>query len=194
MPRKPRIHYPGAFYHVILRGNGGRPIFFSKADRSRFYLLLQEGVARYSHRVHAVCLMGNHAHLVVQVAEIPLSRIMQNLAFRYTRYLNQRKNRTGHLFQGRYKAVLIDADSYIHELIRYIHLNPVRAGMVDAAEDYFWASHRAYLGLASLAWLTTEFALLQFSRQRERAVRLFREFVNAGIRRGVPERVSPGRC
>jgi putative transposase len=91
MARKPRIHYPGAVYHVILRGNGGQEIFFAKADWSRFYFLLQEGVGKYEHRIHAFCLMTNHVHLAIQVGEVPLSRIMQNIGFRYTSYLNRRK-------------------------------------------------------------------------------------------------------
>ena len=113
MARKPRIHYPGAWYHVILRGNGGSDIFFDTQDRTQFFLLLQEGVERYGHRIHAYCLMTNHIHLVVQVANIPLSRITQNISFRYTRYINRRKNQAGHLFQGRYKALLIDAENYL---------------------------------------------------------------------------------
>ena len=95
MARKPRIYYPGAFYHVMLRGNGGQDIFFTNGDRSRFYLLLQEGIERYNHCIHAFCQMTNHAHLAIQVGEVPLSRIMQNLSFRYTRYLNARKNKIG---------------------------------------------------------------------------------------------------
>jgi REP element-mobilizing transposase RayT len=125
MARKPRVYYPAALYHVILRGNGGQEIFFGKEDRFRFYLLLQEGIERYGHQVHAFCLMTNHVHLAIQVGEVGLPRIIQNLAFRYTRWVNWRQNRTGHLFQGRYKAVLVDADSYLLELSRYIHLNPV---------------------------------------------------------------------
>ncbi|MBU0675034.1 MAG: transposase, partial [Proteobacteria bacterium] len=112
MARKPRIHYPGAFYHVMLRGNGGQNIFYSTADRSRFCLLMQEGVERYRHRIHAYCLMSNHVHLIIEVGTIPLSRIIQNLSFRYTRYINTKKKRIGHLFQGRYKSLLIDGDSY----------------------------------------------------------------------------------
>ena len=146
MARKPRLHYSGASYHVILRGNGGQDIFIDKKDRTRFYFLLQEGVERYRHRIHAYCLMTNHVHLAIQVGDVPLSRIIQNLSFRYTRYLNRRKNQVGHLFQGRYKALLIDADSYLLELVRYIHNNPVRAGMVKTAEEYPWSSHHAYLG------------------------------------------------
>ncbi|MCK5404678.1 MAG: transposase [Desulfobulbaceae bacterium] len=89
MARKPRIHFPGAVYHVILRGNRGENIFFTRADRARFYFLLQEGVERFEHRIHAFCLMTNHVHLAIQVGTIPLSRIMQNISFRYTSYINR---------------------------------------------------------------------------------------------------------
>ncbi len=156
MARKPRIHYPGAVYHVILRGNGKQDIFFEEEDRCRFYLLLQEGIERYRHQVHAFCLMTNHVHLVVQVADIHLSRIMQNLSFRYTRWVNWRHDRSGHFFQGRYKVVLVDGDSYLLELVRYVHLNPVRAKMASTPEEYAWTSHRAYCGQEALPWLATE--------------------------------------
>ena len=130
MARKSRIHYPGAVYHVILRGNGGQDIFFARQDRTRFYLLLQEGVERFGHRIHAFCCMTNHVHLAIQVAEIPLAKIMQNVSFRYTRHINNREKRIGHLFQGRYKALLIDADSYLLELVRYIHLKKKTEGRI----------------------------------------------------------------
>jgi REP element-mobilizing transposase RayT len=122
MPRRPRVHFPGAVYHVILRGNDRGDIFFDDLDRFRFYLLLQEGVERFKSRVLAFCLMTNHVHLAIQVDQIPLSHIIQNLSFRYTRWINWRKHRVGHLFQGRYKAFLVDQDSYLLELIAYIHL------------------------------------------------------------------------
>ncbi|MBI1920387.1 MAG: transposase [Geobacter sp.] len=159
MARKPRIHFPAALYHVMLRGNAGQDIFFEDADRYRFYLLLQEGVERFGHRIHAYCLMSNHIHLAIQVGEVPLSRIMQNIAFRYTRWINWRRNSSGHLFQGRFKAVLVDGDSYVMELTRYIHLNPVRAGMVRSPEEYPWSGHRAYLGSESIPWLTSDWVL-----------------------------------
>jgi len=181
MARKPRIHYPGAFYHVMLRGNGGQDIFFSKGDRSRFSLLLQKGMERYNHRIHAFCQMTNHVHLVIQVGEIPLSRVMQNLSFRYTRYINSRKNRMGHLFQGRYKALLIDGDSYLVELVRYIHCNPVRAGLVTNPNRYPWSSHNAYLGHNSIPWLTTHLVLSQFAKQVNHARKLYDDFVQNGI-------------
>ena len=165
MARKPRVYYPGALYHVTLRGNAGQAIFFDNRDRTRFYLLLQEGIERFRHRIHAFCLMSNHVHLAIQVGDIPLSRIMQNLSFRYTRWINWRQNRSGHLFQGRYKAVLVDADAYLLELTRYIHLNPVRAGIVKEPEDSPWSSHRAYLGREVISWLTTDWVLSQFSKR-----------------------------
>lgn len=146
MARKPRLHVSGGLYHVMLRGNGGQAIFFTDADRYHLYLLLQEGIERYGHRVHGFCCMSNHIHLAVQVADIPLAKIMQNLSFRYTRWINQRKKRVGHLFQGRYKAILVDADSYLLQLVCYIHLNPVRANMVKRPEHYRWSGHRAYIG------------------------------------------------
>ena len=184
MARKPRIHYPGAVYHVILRGNGKQDIFFEDQDRYRFYLLLQEGVERYRHQVHAFCLMTNHIHLAVQVADIPLSRIMQNLSFRYTRWVNWRHDRSGHLFQGRYKAVLVDGDSYLLELVRYVHLNPVRAGMVPTPEAYPWTSHLAYCGRETLPWLATDPTLAMFAKKRERAVRAYAAFIQDGLAEG----------
>jgi REP element-mobilizing transposase RayT len=181
MARKPRIHLPGGLYHVILRGNGGQPVFLSDADRYRFYLLLQEGTCRFGYRVHAFCLMTTHIHLALQVGDIPLSRGMQNLSFRYTRWINWREKRTGHLFQGRYKAILVDGDSYLLELARYIHLNPVRAGMVKDPEDYPWSGHRAYLGDEFLPWLTTDWMLGQFGKSVAKARAGYRAFVLDGL-------------
>jgi putative transposase len=177
MARKPRIHYPGALYHVILRGNARQDVFSDEKDRYRFYLLMQEGIERYGHRVLAFCLMTNHIHLALQVGEVSLSRIMQNLAFRYTRWVNWRLKRSGHLFQDRYKAVLVDADSYLLELGAYIHLNPVRASMVATPETYPWSSHRAYLGNELIPWLNTDYILSQFSETLSNARRQFVEFV-----------------
>ena len=162
MARKARIHIPGGLYHVMLRGNGGQDIFFCPEDRYRLFILIQEGIERFGHRVHAFCLMGNHIHLAIQVADIPLSRIMQNLSFRYTRWINSSYKRMGHLFQGRYKALLVDKDSYLLELVRYIHLNPVRASLVDDPAEYEWSGHRSYLGKEHIPWLTCDAVLAQF--------------------------------
>ena len=180
MARKPRLHYPGASYHVILRGNAGHDIFFDAQDRHRFFFLLQEGIEKYDHRIHGYCLMTNHIHLVIQVGDVSLSRIMQNVSFRYTSYVNHRLKQSGHLFQGRYKALLIDADSYLLQIIRYVHNNPVRAGIIIIPEDYPWSSHNVYLGNSSVPWLTTDWVLSQFSMNKRQAIELYRKYVLAG--------------
>lgn len=177
MARKQRIHFPGALYHVILRGNTQQDVFFEDCDRYRFFLLLQEGSEKFGYRIHAYCLMTNHIHLVVQVGETPLSRIMQSLSLRYTTWINRRMNRSGHLFQGRYKAVLVDADSYLVELVAYIHLNPLRAGMAADPGDFAWCSHGAYLGREAVPWLTTDQVLTMFDCSRDKAARSFSDFV-----------------
>jgi putative transposase len=138
-------------------------------------------VERFNHRIHCFCFMDNHIHLIIQVGEKPLSRIIQNLSFRYTRYINVGQERTGHLFQGRYKAILIDADSYLLELVRYIHNNPVRSGIAQQCGEYRWSSHRAYCGEGVIPWLTTDWVLDQFSDQADIARQLYIEFVQQGI-------------
>lgn len=184
MPRKPRIHAPAAIYHVILRGNAKQDIFFDAGDRYRFYLLVQEATERFRCRVHAFCLMTNHIHMAMQVSDIPLSRIMQNITFRYTRWINWRQQRSGHLFQGRYKAVLVDENEYLLELIRYIHLNPVRAAMVNDLSAYPWSSHPTYCGKQPVPWLTTDWMLSQFSRKEREARQRYRAFVADGLSEG----------
>ena len=106
MARRLRFHLPSAIYHIMLRGNDGQPIFFCDEDRCRMCLLMQEGIERFGHIIHSFCFMTNHIHLAVQVGETSISRIMQNLAFRYTRYINRKYNRIGHLFQGRFKSII----------------------------------------------------------------------------------------
>jgi len=187
MARKPRIHLPGAIYHVMLRGNGGQPIFFHSEDRETFEELVAEGVSRFGHRIHGYCWMPNHVHLAVQVGDVPLSRIMQHLAFCYTRWINQRKNRSGHLFQGRFKAILVDADAYLLELIRYIHLNPVRAHLVHDPAEYRWSGHRAYLGLDRVSWLTIDWVYSQLAEDMTTAPMRYAHFVTNGLSEGYRE-------
>ncbi|MDH4231657.1 MAG: transposase [Nitrospirota bacterium] len=197
MARKPRLHYVGAVYHVMVRGNGGQNIFTDDDDKCRFYLFLQEGVEKLGHRIHAFCLMNNHVHLAIQVGENPLSRIMQKLCFRYTQWVNSRQKRVGHLFQGRYKAIVVDADAYLVELVRYIHLNPVRAKIVKSPGDYPWSGHRAYMGHEKLPWLTTEWVLSQFAQRLTTARAKYSEFVQYGKDEGhqqeFHEATSEGR-
>lgn len=184
MARQPRLHIPGGFYHAILRGNGGQAIFHDNADRSKFFLLLQEGTERFRFRLHGFCLMSNHVHLLIQAGDISLSRIMQNLSFRYTQYINKKTKRAGHLFQGRYKAILIDADNYLLELVRYIHNNPVRANMVEDALKYLWSSYSSYMGLQTTPFLTTSWVLGQFAGTESAARRRFAEFIERGAGEG----------
>jgi putative transposase len=167
-------------------------IFFDDKDRTRFYLLLQEGIERFGYRVHGFCLMTNHVHLAIQTGEIPLSRILQNLSFRYTRWVNWRQKRSGHLFQGRYKAVLVDADTYLQELVSYIHLNPMRAGIVNEPQDYRWSGHRAYLGLETIPWLTTDWVLSQFSKRLSLARKAYSSFVHEGKKGSHQEEYHKG--
>jgi REP element-mobilizing transposase RayT len=192
MPRKPRLHFPGAVYHVIQRGNDGRDIFIDERDRTRFFLLCQQNCERYGCRIHAYCLMTNHLHLALQVGTSQLANIMQNITFRYTQYINRKYHRTGHLFQGRYKALLIDADSYLLELIRYIHLNPVRAGMVRHPEDYLWSSHSDYLNTIKPPWLTVDWALAQFDDRLATAVVRFKDFIDQALSEGYRKEFHQG--
>ncbi len=177
MARKPRIHFPGAFYHVTLRGNGGQQIFFSPEDQTRLYLLFQEGIGKYGHNIHAFCLMKNHIHLLIQVADIPLAKIIQNISFRFSRHINSTQDRTGHLFQGRYKAILVDADNYLLQLVRYIHNNPVRAEITEQCGEFQWSSHNAYCGNEFIPWLTTDFVLSQFADNLQTARAHYMDFV-----------------
>ncbi|MBU2514192.1 transposase [bacterium] len=181
MARKPRIHFTGAVYHVMLRGNDGQTIFFDPKDYSSFEQLVAEGVERFQYQIHAYCWMPNHVHMVVEVTGIPLSKIIQNLSFRYTRWINKRENRIGHLFQGRYKAILIDVDNYLLELIRYIHLNPVRSNLANSLDDYRWSAHKAYLGKAKCDWLSTDWVLRRFNRKKSEARKAYQRFVLSGL-------------
>lgn len=184
MARKPRVHVPGGVYHVILRGNGGQPVFFGEADHGQLEALITEGVRRFGYRVHGYCWMPNHVHLLIQVGRIGLSAIIQNLAFRYTRWVNRRQRRRGHVFQGRYQAILVDADSYLLQLIRYVHLNPVRSGLVADPAAYPHSSHRAYLGQADVPWLHRDWVLGQFANTEAAARQRYRRFIEAGLAEG----------
>lgn len=196
MARKPRIYEPCGYYHVIVRGNDRQQIFFDKEDREYYEGLVAEGVKRFRYKVHAYCLMSNHVHLLIQITDVSLSKIMQNISFRYTRYINKKLSRVGHLFQGRYKAILIDADNYLLELVRYIHLNPVRAKMVEKAEEYIWSGHLVYIGKAKKEFLTTKDVLGQFSNKEKRARSEYKKFVKEGMgmeENNYQEKIKEGR-
>lgn len=177
MARKPRFHVAGAFYHVMLRGNDGQTIFFSDKERCRMCLLIQEGVEKYGHRIHAFCFMKNHIHLLVQVGNASLSKIIHNLSFRYSQFINRVHQKKGHLFQGRFKAILIEEKNYLLRLLRYIHMNPVRAFLVEDPKDYRWSSHGTYLGQTEFVWITTDHSLGKFADGLGEARLKYRDFV-----------------
>lgn len=170
MPRSPRIHAPGAMYHVTLRGNHRQDIFFTPGDRALLTRIVREIVRDCGAQVHAYCYMTNHVHALLQVSNTPLSKIMLLVAGRYARSVQARLQTTGHLFEKRYHALLVDADEYLLTLLRYIHLNPVRASLASSPDDYPWSSHHTYLGKRSEPWVTTEFALGMLGSDRQRAV------------------------
>jgi len=145
MGRRPRIHYPGAIYHVMARGVDGRETFADDQDRRFFLTTLADIKNEASYTLFAYCLMGNHFHMAIKVGGIPLSHILQRLLTRYVSAFNNRHERTGHLFQARYKAILCLNESYLLRLVDYIHANPVRSGLVLKTEDWAWSSSKTYV-------------------------------------------------
>jgi REP element-mobilizing transposase RayT len=184
MPRAQRLHIPAAHYHVTLRGNHRQNIFFSPADRQLFDEITAEVLDRFTARLHAYCWMTNHVHMLIQVGDTPLGKLILRIAGRYARAVQKHLRTTGHLFEKRYHSVIVDADEYLLELLRYIHLNPVRAHIVQHPTDYLWSSHRAYLGAVNQSWVTTDFALQMFHPDQAMAVDGYRRFVDSGV--GLP--------
>jgi REP element-mobilizing transposase RayT len=178
MARPLRIEYAGALYHVTSRGNERKDVFTSQRDREKFLSYVESAVVRYGAVVHTWCLMSNHYHLLLETPVGNLSQIMRHINGAYTTYFNVKRKRAGHLFQGRYKAILVEADAYALELSRYMHLNPVRAGMVAKPEHYPWSSYRSYSGHdATPAWLKTDFILGYVGRNASIAPNMYRRFV-----------------
>lgn len=145
MARRPRLFAAGLLYHVIVRGNQRQKTFSSDEDFEAYLDRLDRYRAKCKVRIYAYCLMPNHAHLLLETGSTPLSKFMQGLQQSYTQYYNRTHRKVGHLFQGRYKAIICDKDKYLLALIRYIHLNPVRAGLVRRPEKYPYSGHRGYL-------------------------------------------------
>lgn len=182
MARPLRIEFPGAYYHLMNKGDRGNPIFHDGADRKIFLALLASVSEMFQVRVLAFSLMDNHYHLLLQTIEANLSRVMHYLNAVYTQKYNRKYKCGGHVFQGRYKAILIDRDSYLLEVSRYIHLNPVRAGLVKAPEKHLWTSHRLYLGLAHPpAWVCVNEILSFFGKNRRSSRHAFDRFVGQGV-------------
>jgi REP element-mobilizing transposase RayT len=182
-----RLEYAGALYHVTARGNARQDIFFDDEDRRRFFGVLEPVVARFHLVLHAYCLMSNHFHLLVETPEANLSSAMGQLNGVYAQSFNRRHDRVGHLLQGRFKAIVVERDSNLLELARYVVLNPVRARLTRKPETYAWSSYRATAGLTPVPpYLTVEWVLSQFGRQRAAAERKYRAFVAEGIGQDAP--------
>jgi REP element-mobilizing transposase RayT len=188
MARALRTDFPGAVHHVTSRGNERRPIFFDDHDRETFLRFVGDAARRFSWSVTAYVLMTNHFHLLVQTREANLSRGMHWLNTRYAVWVNRRHERSGHLYGGRFKAFLIEKETYFREVLRYVALNPVRAKLVERPEDFVWSSYRATCGLTNApGWLDVTAALAQFAGDGDAAQRLYREFVEQKI--GSTERL-----
>jgi REP element-mobilizing transposase RayT len=157
MGRPLRIEYPGATYHVTSRGDRKERIFRSSDDQRLFLDIVDQAMDRLDALVFAFCLMGNHYHVVLRTRQANLSRLMRHINGEYTRTFNRRHGLVGHVFQGRYHAVLVDSDAYLLSACRYVELNPVRAGLVESAQAWPWSSYRANAGLVQMpGWLATE--------------------------------------
>lgn len=184
MARPLRIQYPGAVYHVTARGNERKPIVRDDKDRWLFIRVLEETVETYGILLHAWVLMDNHYHLLVETPESNLSMALRHLNGVYTQKFNRSHHRHGHLFQGRYKAILVHKDSYLKELCRYVVLNPVRAGMVKHPKLWKWSSYLATAGYeTSPTWLTTQWLLGQFHKIKHKGQEFYRRFVQEGMKR-----------
>ncbi|PHQ82467.1 MAG: hypothetical protein COB66_00170 [Coxiella sp. (in: Bacteria)] len=165
MPRKLRVHYNHAMYHVMNQGNYRQSLFFDEDDFSYAYWLLERIVNNYGCKLHLFCLMTNHVHFLIEVDQIPLSKIMQSFSASYSKYINKKKDRCGHLFRGRYKEKIVQDERYILELCYYIHNNPLSAHMVKTLEDYPWSSHHVYTQRQTFDWVTTDLIMSLLSPQ-----------------------------
>lgn len=181
MARPLRLEFPGALYHITARGNARARIYVDEQDNHGFLDVLGSVCERHNWQIHAYCLMGNHYHLVLETPEPTLSKGMRQLNGVYTQDFNRRHRKVGHLFQGRYTAIVVDKDKYLLELTRYVVLNPVRAAMVTSPGQWPWSSYRATIGKTPApAWLNSDFVLSQFGSRKGEARTRYVRFVAEG--------------
>ncbi len=173
MPKKKRIWYPGAVYHIMCRGNRRGDIFRDEEDYRVYLVILREAQIRFGFILYAYCLMTNHVHLQMETGDVDIGRIMRRINLFYTKYFNNKYNFVGHLFQGRYKSEIIENDAYNLQTSRYIHLNPFKARMVEQILDYAWSSYDIYVGIRKCP-LVSEQKILQYFRG---SAELYREYV-----------------
>jgi REP-associated tyrosine transposase len=187
MARQLRIEFAGALYHITSRGNAQEVIFLNDEDRTEFLSLLNKTCHRFNWYCHAYCLMDNHYHLLIETKTSSLSKGMKHLNGTYTQSFNRSHKRVGHVYQGRFKGILVEKQSYLLELSRYIVLNPVRARMVRTANDWQWSSYRATAGInAAHPCLTTDWLLGCFSKQRKKSQQAYRDFIQQGKNQPSP--------
>ena len=194
MSRPLRIQYPDAWYHVMNLGRRGDEIFTEVKDYNAFIDLLKEIVNDYNVKVSAYCLMSNHYHLLVQTPDSNISRAMRHLNGVYTQRYNRVHHCDGQLFRGRYKAILVEADSYLLELLRYIHRNPLESNLIDNLQKYTWSSHKGYLSKAKKwDWLYKSFPLSLFSKDYAESIRLYKQFITQDIPDEINKILSRGK-
>ncbi len=192
LPRKPRLHVPGGFYHVVARGNGKQDIFLDDRDRLLWEKMLGIGLQKHNHQIHAYCWMTNHVHIAIRAGEKPLAKFMSTLLSRYAKVFNLKTTRSGHVFERRYRAILVKESDYLMELVRYIHHNPLRAGIVGNVSDYRWSSHHAYMGKSRAPWLNTVVVLSLFGPNRHSARHQYVEFIGEEQPPSVIEQIRVG--
>lgn len=186
MGRPFRIQYPGALYHITSRGNEKDNIFLDDSDRLKFLGILKDYHERFGILIHSYVLMDNHYHLIIETPAGNLLKVMHGINSGYTGYFNRKYNRVGHLFQGRYKGILVDKDVYLLQLSKYVHLNPVRAKIIQKPELYKWSSYQEYVWKNKEAkWVEYSWILSKFGRNKEEARKKYKEFVNEGTGTGV---------
>lgn len=181
-----RISFPGALFHITMRGDNKENIFLETRDYQRFLQRIEEAKEKYLFRLYAYTLMRNHFHLLTEEGNGgPISKIMQSLNTGHTMYFHKKYGRIGHIFQGRFLSLLVEKEAYLLELTRYIHLNPVRAGIVTKPEEYKWSSYRAYLGLEKnpLVDKEKEEVLNYFSQNKEKQVKEYQDFVEVEVKK-----------
>ena len=177
MTRPLRVEYPGAFYHIYSRGNAGEKVFKGKGDKVKFLEYIGKATEMFSVVIHTYCIMSNHYHLIIETPEANLSAAIQWLNISYAVFYNKKHQRSGHVFQGRFKSILIEKDEYIKQLSRYIHLNPVRAKMVSEPLEYSWSSYPSFVDKTNEPeWLETGGLLRHFGRKRKESITNYKSY------------------
>jgi len=185
MPRKSRITVPGAIHHIMARGNEGKQIFSDDEDREFFLNNLEQNLRQSGYLLYAWCLMGNHYHLLLRVNESPLGNFMRQVNSRYAQYFRKKSKTRGYFFQDRYKSIVSQDQNYIEQMVRYIHLNPVRAGIcktLKELDNYPWSGHSVLMRSRTLSVQNTQDVLLCFARNKSEALMLYRSFLKDGLK------------